>query len=125
MNEAAAILFTEELYHISSPATIVLTKPWPEISAAEREQLSKILNALKLSLNGVTILHQPKLDMAALPAKSGRLIYFGSLPAGINHYEFMEARQVGLVASEDLETLIGNEGARKKLWTALRQLFSL
>lgn len=118
-------LFTEELYQIRPLPVVIITKPWPEVQPAEREQLSKILVALKLSLDSVTVLHQSKLDLAALTTKPERVIYFGALPAGLTHYECIDAQGIALVASEDLSQLITNDPARKKLWTALKQLFSI
>lgn len=118
-------IYTEELYSIAPQPTVILTKPWAAVQSAEREQLSKILSALKLSLERVTLIYQPKLDLAALIVKPERVIYFGPLPAGLTHYECIEAQGVALVASEDLSQLLTNDPARKKLWTALKQLFSL
>ena len=125
MTNSVDSIYTEELYNIAPQPTIILTKPWAEVHPPEREQLSKILLALKLSLERVTILYQPKLDLASLRVKPERVIYFGPLPAGLSHYEYIEAQGVALVASEDLEQLLTNDSARKKLWTALKQLFSL
>lgn len=121
----ANTIFTEELYSIGPRPTIILTKPWAEVQSAERDQLSKILTALKLSLERVTILHQPKLDLATIVVKPERVIYFGPLPAGLTHYECIEAQGIALVASEELNQLLTNDPARKKLWLALKQLFSL
>jgi len=125
MTDTANTIFTEELYLIKPAPTIILTKPWMQITVAERDQLSKILTALKLSLERVTIIYQPKLDLAALVVKPEQVIYFGPLPAGLTHYERIEADNIALVASEELEQLLTNDPARKKLWLALKQLFSL
>lgn len=125
MTNSVDSIYTEELYNIAPQPTIIITKPWAEVQPAEREQLSKILTALKLSLERVTVIYQPKLDLSALIIKPERVIYFGPLPAGLTHYEFIEAQGVALVASEDLGHLLTNDSARKKLWTALKQLFSL
>lgn len=125
MTNSINAIYTEELYSIAAQPTVILTKPWAEVQPAEREQLSKILTALKLSLERVTILYQAKLDLAALIIKPERVIYFGPLPAGLTHYEFMEAQGIALVASEGLDQLLTNDPARKKLWAALKQLFSL
>ena len=125
MTNLSRYIFTDELYQLAPLPTVVLTKPWAAVTQPEQEQLIRILTALKLSLDSVTIIYQPELDLAALPAKPEKVIYFGALPAGLTHYERMEAQGVGLVASEELEILLANDPARKKLWTALKQLFSL
>lgn len=125
MTDTTSAIFTEELYNIGPKPTIILTKSWAEVQPAEREQLSKILLALKLSLERVTIVYQSTLNLGALVAKPERVIYFGTLPAGLTHYEYLQVQGVGLVASEDLAQLLTNDPARKKLWIALKQLFSL
>lgn len=125
MTESTDTIFTEELYQIRTLPTVVITKSWKEVSQAEQELLARILTALKLSIDGVTIVHQPKLDLSAFTIKPEKVIYFGALPAGLTHYERIEAQGVALVASEELEQLLTNDPARKKLWTALKQLFSL
>ncbi|MBX2916861.1 MAG: DNA polymerase III subunit psi [Cyclobacteriaceae bacterium] len=125
MTESSDSIFIEELYHIRPLPTVVITKPWKEIAQAEKELLARILTALKLSIDGVTIVHQPKLNLSAFTSKPEKVIYFGALPAGLSHYERIEAQGVALVASEELQQLLTNDLARKKLWTALKQLFSL
>lgn len=119
------IIFREELYQIKSLPTVVVTKAWIEISDTEKELLSKILSALKLSLDKVQIHYQPDLNLATLPGKPERIIYFGALPAGLSYYELIQTHNLALVAAEDLTTLQANEGARKRLWNALKQLFSV
>jgi DNA polymerase III psi subunit len=118
-------IFTTELYQIRSQPTVVITKPWKEVSQPEQELLARILTALKLSIDGITIVHQPKLDLSAFPVKPEKVIYFGALPAGLAHYERIEAQGVAVVAAEELEQLLTNDPARKKLWAALKQLFSM
>ena len=125
MNAAEKTIYTEELYSIQELPTILLTKPWLEVSDAEKEQLIKILSALRLPLERVTIKFQPAFDLSGWNAKPEKLIYFGSMPAGIAHYEVIDVNGVSLVASESLETLLTEEPARKRLWGALRQLFSI
>ncbi|MBL7860635.1 MAG: DNA polymerase III subunit psi [Cyclobacteriaceae bacterium] len=125
MTELDQIIFREELYRIKSLPTVVLTKIWSEISETEKELLSKILAALKLSLDKVQIHYQPELNLARLPVKPERVIYFGALPAGLSYYELIQTHNLALVAAEDLTTLLAKEAARKLLWNALKQLFSV
>jgi DNA polymerase III psi subunit len=125
MTELDQIIFREELYRIKSLPTVVLTKTWSEISETEKELLSKILAALKLSLDKVQIHYQPELNLATLPVKPERVIYFGALPAGLSYYELIQTHNLALVSAEDLTILQANEAARKRLWNALKQLFSV
>jgi hypothetical protein len=125
MDAAEKIIYTEELYSIQPLPTVVITKPWPEVKDDEKEQLIKILSALKLPIERVTIKFQPAFDLSGWKEKPDKLIYFGSLPAGIAYYEVIDVNGVSLVASESLEALLADEPARKRLWGALRQLFSI
>jgi hypothetical protein len=125
MNLAEKTIYSEELYSIQPLPTVLVTKPWMEIRETEKEQLVKILSALKLPIERVTIKFQPTFDLSGWSEKPEKLIYFGALPTGITYYEVIEVNGVSLVASESLEELIINEPARKRLWGALRQLFSI
>lgn len=125
MDAADKTIYTEDLYSIQPLPTVVITKPWPEVKDDEKEQLIKILSALKLPIERVTIKFQPAFDLSGWNEKPEKLIYFGSMPAGIAHYEVIDVNGVSLVASESLETLLTDEPARKRLWGALRQLFSI
>ncbi|MBN8578317.1 MAG: DNA polymerase III subunit psi [Cytophagales bacterium] len=125
MTEVAEILFTEELYALEPQPTIVLTKPWATVTEDELDQLNKILGALKLTLNRVSVIYQPSLNLSAFSVKPKKLIYFGPLPVGLSHYEHLQTQKIDLVASEDLSKLIDDKAAKAKLWEALRKLFSI
>lgn len=125
MTSAEPFIYTEELYRLRTAPTVIISKPWDAVTSAELELLNKILSALRLSLNQIKIRHQPTLDLGSWAEKPTHVLFFGPLPAGITYYELIQVKEVSLVASEDLHTLLGNEAARKKLWAALKQLFSL
>jgi hypothetical protein len=125
MNPTEKTIYTEELYSLVAAPTVVLTKPWDTLNDAEREQLVKILSALRLPMEKVTIKFQPTFNLSVWNEKPEKLIYFGDLPAGIRYYEVIQVNGVSLVASESLEALLVNDPARKQLWVALRQLFSI
>jgi hypothetical protein len=123
--------FTEELYRLPADRTvIVLSKPWAEHSPEELERLQKISDALgkyinrSLSLSTFRVICQPQLDISQLEPLPRELIYFGPIPKGFNYYEVTEVRGMRMVLSESLTVLIGDEALRKKLWTALQQLFA-
>ena len=128
--------FTEELYRIPGDRTvIVISKAWAEHSISEREQLLKISGALNKLINpghsiisfplsAFRVIHQPQLDISQLDPLPQELIYFGPITKGFNYYELTEVRGMRMVLSESLIDLLDNEPARKKLWTALQQLFA-
>jgi hypothetical protein len=122
-------LFTEELYLLPSRVWIVITKPWNDLTPNEKEQLTKIADALrsrinrKLNLEAFTVIHMPSLDLSQLRDKPQHLVYFGPIVSGLQQYELIEAGGVRMVLAEGLSELTANESSRSKLWTALKKLF--
>ncbi len=122
-------LYTEELYHPAPKTSIIITKPWIELNMAERDQLTKITEALrqrinpKLSLDAFQVVYSPALDLSTLLEKPQRLIYFGPAIKGLNYFELIETGSTKMVLSESLLELTANDASRQKLWIALKQLF--
>jgi len=125
MNLAEQIIYTEEIYKVKPLPTVLLSKPWTQVNELEKELLIKILLAVKLSLDKVTVKYQDTFDLSTWSDKPNKLIYFGPVPAGIPNYEVIDVNGVSLIASESLENLLANDPARKRLWGALRQLFPI
>ena len=123
-------IYTEELYQIPTPATVVLTMAWKDVSVAERELLTKITEALrqrinpKLGLHAFKVVHVPAFDLSAWQEKPEKLIYFGPAVKGFTLYEVIQAGNTRIVFADSLADLIPNEANRTKLWQALKQLFS-
>jgi hypothetical protein len=124
-------IFPEELYRVKPiRTTVVITKPWADITYAEKEQLQKISDALrqrlnpKLSVDAFQVVHQNQLDVATLSNNPKEVIYFGPPIKGLAFYELIEANQVKMVLSEPLQDLISNDQGKQKLWKALQQLFA-
>lgn len=118
-------LFSDQLFAVPSRPVIVINQPWEKIGPEERILLSKILAAIKLSIDAVTIKSQTSLDISSWPQKPKSLIYFGDPVKGILQYEVIEANGVSVVASENLKDLLKNDAARKKLWQALKVQFAI
>jgi len=118
-------LFSEQLFEVPTRPVIVINQPWANIGADERVLLSKILAAVKLPLDSVTIKFQPTLDISSWSQKPKQLIYFGDQVKGVPQYEAIDANGVSIVASESLKDLIKNDASRKRLWQALKAQFSI
>lgn len=116
--------YNEELYLIKGKTTIILSKAWKEVSEPEKEQLQKILQALRLSIASVQIIHQPKLDLNDFHPQPARIIYFGDPVPGLALYECIKTEGT-VVLAPHLSLLIGDAAGKQKLWVALKQLFSL
>jgi DNA polymerase III psi subunit len=84
--------------------------------------LSKILTAVKLSLDAVVIWQQPKFDLSAWAEKPTKVLCFA--PAdGLPKLEVLPAQSTLVVVSLPLPELMTNDEAKKKLWGALRMMF--
>jgi len=116
-------LYPDGVYKATSAPVVVLDRPWEKASNEERVLLGKILTAIRHSPESVTIQWQPALDLSQWKAKPAKLIYFGKTVKGIPLYEVITVHGTTLVAAEELSALLQQEGARKKLWTALKTMF--
>lgn len=125
MSEPADILFQEEIYSIAPKPVVLLQQPWEALSDDEKQLLTKIIAALRTSLDAVVVRSQPVFDLSAWKQKPARLIYFGEVPKGIPYYEVVQSDGVALVAAASLKDLLPDDAARKQLWGALKQLFLL
>ena len=117
--------YQEEVFLIRPKPIVVITSSWDSLSDKERELLSKIISALKISIDAVTIISQSVLNITFFHGKTNKLIYFGELPSGISQYEVLESGEVSFICSESIIQLIDNEASRKKLWQALKSLFAV
>jgi hypothetical protein len=128
-NDFLETVYTEELYRIPVRTTIVITHPWEALKDEEKEQLTKITEALrkhvhpKLNLTAFTVVSVASLDLSTWNERPGRLIYFGPPIKGLAYYEVIRAGDTAMVLSESLADLIPNEASRAKLWVALKQFF--
>lgn len=118
-------IFSEEVYQLAAKPVVVVNKPWREVSVDESTLLSKILAAIKLSLDSVNIVYQSQLDVTQFSFKPKAVICFGSGAKGLALYEPIEANQVSIVLSESLTDLLKNDASRKFLWQALKKQFGV
>ena len=123
-------IFTEEVYQIGTPVTVVITTAWNDIPAAEKELLTKITEALRqrinprLGLHAFRVVHMPVFDISQWQEKPERLIYFGPAVKGFTTYEVIEVGTTKIVFADALSDLIPHESNRTRLWQALKQLFA-
>ncbi len=117
--------YTEEIYQISPPPTVIINKGWKELAEGEVELLSKILNSVRISLASVKILEMSDLDLSQMSEKPAQLICFGSQVRGLQLYEVIETPETRLVVADNLTVLSKDDQLKKRLWTSLKQLFSL
>lgn len=117
--------YQEEIFQIRQKPIVVINEAWDQLGEKERELLAKIITALKISIDSVTIVSQPMLDVPSFTGKTQKLIYFGNLPSGVAPFDNLESNGISFICSPSLTQLIDNEPARKQLWLGLRKLFSV
>lgn len=117
-------LMTEEIYAIPTSTLVLLGQPWKSYSEAALELLTKILVSIRESPASVRVVHMKDLDLTLLPYTPERVMGFGVAAKGMTTYELIETPATKMVLAEDLESLINNDGAKKKLWMALKTHFS-
>lgn len=115
--------YTEDLYLMQPKVAVVIPVAWEKVKEDERILLSKILNAVKLSLDSVVIRQQPNLDLSTWQEKPSRVLCF-SQANGLPKFEMLPAQGTSIIVSLPLSELLTNDEAKKKLWAGLKQMFS-
>ncbi|UXE67592.1 MAG: hypothetical protein KA713_03020 [Chryseotalea sp. WA131a] len=114
--------FPEELYLLHPKVTVIVPVPWAEVREEEKLLLSKILSAVKQSLDSVAVMHQTKLDLSKFAEKPQKVLCFS--PAdGLPKFEVLPAQGTSVIISFPLAELLTNDDAKKKLWAGLRVMF--
>ena len=117
------IIFEEEVYLIAPPVAVIIDIPWSDVKEDQRVLLSRILQAIKLSTEGVRILHLTQFDLSSFEEKPSRVLAFISPPKGLVSYEIIKTGSTSMIFSDPLEKLITDDSGKRKLWAALKGLF--
>lgn len=96
---------------------------WTEVKEAEKTLLSKILGAVKQSLDSVVIRQQHHLDLSTWLEKPERVLCF-SPAEGLPKFEVLPAQDTSVIVSLPLPELLTNDEAKKKLWAGLKVMFA-
>jgi DNA polymerase III psi subunit len=123
MQEIFESTYPEELYLIKPRVTVVIPVPWTEVKEAEKALLSKILGAVKQSLDSVAIKQQSQLDLSLWTEKPARVLCF-SPAEGLPKFELLPAHGTSVIVSLPLPELMANDEAKKKLWAGLKVMFA-
>jgi hypothetical protein len=123
MQEIIESTYHEELYFTRQKVVAVIPVPWIEVTDEEKVLLSKILAAVKQSLDSVVIKHQPLFDLSSWLEKPERVICFSSAE-GLPKYEVLPAQGTSVIVALPLSELLSNDEAKKKLWGGLKAMFS-
>ena len=116
-------IYREEVYSISSPVTVIIGVPWADINDEQRQLLSKILLAVKQSLDSVRILSLSSFDLSSYHEKPSKAIAFITPPKGLGLYEVVQTNEAAVIFSDSLNALLVDDAAKRKLWAALKEMF--
>jgi len=122
-NELFSTIYGEEVYNVPPPVTIVLGQSWKDLKSEERQLLTKILLAIRQTIDRVRILHQTKLDLSEWSAKPAQVIAFVAPAKGVALYEVIRTDSSAIIFSDSPDVLMTDDVAKKKLWLALQTLF--
>jgi DNA polymerase III psi subunit len=118
-------LYSEELYQPFPKTSIVIGIPWEKVSEEERQLLAKILGAIKLNLDSVRVVEQSQFNLSSWVEKPETVLCFSSASDALNKYEVIEVNGTSLILSDSLSELTADDVSKRKLWLALKQLFSI
>lgn len=116
-------IYEEEVYSVRPQLTVVLSEPWASVTEDQRILLNKILQAVGSSVDGARILHQTSFDISGFKEKPSKVLAFTPAPKGINPYEIIPTQDTSMIFSAPLSELLTDDGAKRKLWGALKSLF--
>ena len=116
-------LYQEELYRIGGKVVIIISKPWEEVSNAEKILLEKILGAVKLTPSAVQIIACKEFDLKDFKAYSPScIIAFGAtLKNSTKMYEPISIENTFLIVADELNAL--DELKKRNLWLTLKKVF--
>ncbi len=125
MSQSIAIenTFQEELYSIPPKPVVAIAALWNTLSETEKALLDKILGAVKLSLNHVSVITTSKLDVLKWTDKPSHVIAFGLEMTGFNLYEPFEVQGIQVILSAKLSALDQDKEGKQKLWGGLKKVF--
>ncbi len=116
-------VYPEEVYAFPPPLTVVLSMPLEKLGEQEKVLLSRMLQAIRHSLDSVKVVVEPRLDLSAWIEKPRQILAFQPPPKGIEPYSVTQAAEATVLFSAPLEVLSTDTESKKKLWAALQTMF--
>ncbi len=115
-------LYPEEIYKIKDRVLIMLAEPWDSISATDKTLLTKILGAVKLSIEGVQIITQSDGDLSVINQMEPKWViqFINEESGNIPFYQVTTQEGYSIIKSHSLCDL--DDSRKKSLWAALKGL---
>jgi hypothetical protein len=120
---AYEFLYQEDIYQITDTILVLIDRPWEELREEDKTLLSKIMGAVKVSLDRTQVLNMPSTDLSTLSiCNPAKVISFGvSLAEGNELYKCLNKEKTTFILSDSLALL--DDARKKSLWGALKQMF--
>lgn len=120
--DLAVETFTEDLYTIKGKFIILIPNTWEEMSSAETDLLSKILDAIRLSLSKVQIISGAATVSQLGLFKPAFILSFGVAVSGIEKkYSIVKHQEIEIILADRLGDI--DLASKEKLWPELRNRF--
>lgn len=115
--------FTEELYKIKPQVIVLIPEPWTQLRQEDIVLLTRILQAVNITLDSVKIITKPSLDLEELSVfLPSAVLSFGTSVKQITApYKTFRHNEANVLVTDTLSDL--DEAKKKILWTALKQMF--
>ncbi len=115
--------FTEELYKIKPQVIVLIPEPWTQLRQENIVLLTRILQAVNITLDSVKIITKPSLDLEELSVflPSAVLSFGTSVKQVTAPYVTFRHNETNVLVADTLSDL--DEAKKKILWTALKQMF--
>lgn len=125
MSSALSYLYQEDLYTVPATVVVVIPRPWHNILDSEKALLAKILGSVRVSMDSVTIVSREAVTINSLHIlKAQKVLIFGaSVSGGINSYEHLNLEGISVIRADDFGAL--DDGKKKSLWLAMKQMFGV
>lgn len=118
-----SVLYTEEIYSVPTPVTLVLPQSWSQVSTEEKTLLAKILQGVGHSLEKVRVLHLPEFDLSSWGERPQKILSFMDPPKGLAGFEIVTAGETSVIFCGPLEKLsVTPEENKRKLWESIKSL---
>ncbi|GIV36311.1 MAG: hypothetical protein KatS3mg032_0690 [Cyclobacteriaceae bacterium] len=124
---ALPFIFNEPVYRINRPFTIIISRPWQELTPEAQASLFRLIQALGFPAAGVPIVHRPVLENHYLATLASRVIVafgasFTARPPDL--YTVHNTGSGTVILADDMNRLAADKDAKQKLWNILKPLFS-
>lgn len=113
--------YQEELYLVPASLSLVLDKPWVELSTSAKDMISNLCTAVR-TRPAPTVIHLSEEELKESTILPGKLVVFGGTLPEIPLHQVSVWNGSMVLATHAADSLAGNAAAKKELWAVLQEL---